>query len=180
LQGKYLLASYLIETIFRKQSKDIELWYLLGACKAKMGGFDQFLNEWPEPPVAGAPIDPWHGLARRMAMQGDWRAAGLALARGQENLGVTVPIEYGLADIALEIDNVQQAVNLLNRAAEARPSDPEPWLRLCEVAIQFDQGATVTRFLGEARTRGASDAVLAEIRGRAGVAESRPTRTTIR
>ena len=177
LQENYLQASYLIDSFFRNRPVDVELWYLLGVCRAKMNGFDHFLSRWTEAP-AGSGEAAWRELAKRLASEQAWNDARKVLEQHPMAEAPTV-VEYALSEIALELGDPQWAASILNGAAQARPSEPEPWVRMTELAIAVGEPAAAQRFIGEAATRGAAESVLEGLRERAGLSDE-PTRQIIR
>lgn len=169
VRGQAVQAAYILDGILREGAEDFAAWVLLGSAKARMeNGVERFLEEWPAPlPKPEQAGNPWHELARACAASGLWDAAERYLASpdaGSEE----VPRLLALADIALGLRQARQAYDYLNRATEAYPEDPAPWLRLCDLALGGKDLAGAQRYFAEARTRGADPAELTKRKERLG------------
>ena len=168
LQGSFLQSSYLVDQTFRARLPDMLLWTLQGLNRAQMGSFDRFIQDSDTLPMVEGDESAWFQMARRLFDVGLWFEAEKALNH-EAALDETVqrPL-FSLADLAWQTGDSQRAGAFINRAAQENPTDPEPWLRLADLAIDASQLGTAHQFLTEAENRGASAETLSEKRALAG------------
>lgn len=180
LSGDYFRAAYLIESVFRERGPRLDVWYLLGLCKAKTGSIGQFLADWPEPPEGAEAGAAWAEVARRAVFENAWDAA-VAIYEARLMPGQGAAGYVAVAELALSAGNTEQAAALLRRGAEAYPGDPAPWLRLCDLALDAGQMDSARQLYFEAADRNAPDDQLASRRERLGIqpGDRRPVRTII-
>jgi len=152
-EGRVMQGFYLLDRVLNREPAHPTAWALMGYARARMNDAQGFLAEWAS---ARAPQDTaWTQLAGRCAAGNHWDAA-LAYLRAAtvEPAGTTIP-EVRLADIALQLRNARRAVELLQAAAEAHPTDYIPLTRLAELGIAMKDTARASAWIDDAEKRGA-------------------------
>jgi cytochrome c-type biogenesis protein CcmH/NrfG len=91
-----------------------------------------------------------------------WEEAALFLTHAGEDSGDPRLPMMIMADLAREHGTPERYLQFLQRATEAHPKSPEPWLRLCDLAIQMQDRRTASDALENAKTRGATPEELSE------------------
>ena len=175
LRGRILLtqqhnqrAAYVLENLLGSGEGDSDVWVLLGYAMAKLGTHGRFLDWWREPPAGDSEESPWMRLAGTCAAGAEWDAA-LAYLSASDMEGAP---EFALAEIAVSVGQPQVAMKTLYDAANKNQNDPEPWLRLCDLAWASKDTASATKFLYEAEKRGADEAALKRRREAMGIKSS--------
>jgi tetratricopeptide (TPR) repeat protein len=164
VQGHDLQASYALDAAVRRNPQDSTAWLLLGLARARMDSAATFVREWPTAPPSPVPnTTPWRTLADSTAASGDWKSAIVYLQAAQASgeLGNTA-LPIAAADIAVQERQPRQAEAFLQQAAEAAPTDPVPWLRLTDLAIEQGELARARAFYVKARERNAAPEELAK------------------
>lgn len=180
LRGKFLQAAYLLNVILKRDPENVQAWPLLGYARAAMDDTAGFLAEWGAARADNP--DAWKTLAARCAMGGEWDAA-LAYLSSETAGGGAVSPHMRLAEIALELRQGRRAFALLQQAAQVRPDDPAPWLRMCDLAISGKDQVRARQFLAEAEKRNASAEEIEKRRQAVGATPEealQPLRTIIR
>jgi len=169
LQGHTGLTEFVASDALRRDPSNLESWYTLGLASFEQGTFAQFVDRYADGPVRATGNEAWRGLARTFASSNRWDGARAALEQAFPGEPFEVLME--LADVALSLQQVQQAAALLQRAADQAPDSPDPWLRLAELALDAGQSGVARGFIEEAANRGAPDILLQPLRERAGGTE---------
>jgi tetratricopeptide (TPR) repeat protein len=154
LRGQALQSAYVLERLWRENRQDFATWVLTGYVKARMKEAEEFIKDYALPAKPVEVKSAWTEVARACASRGLWDAAKAYLespGAGAEGLG---PALLVLADIAQEVRQGPRAQEYLEQATRAYPSDPRPWLRLCDMATPVNASAAA-RYLSEAQARGA-------------------------
>ncbi len=181
IEDRALMATYLLDTILRKEPGRDDAWQMLGLIRARMRGAASFIEEWGESRRA-AP-DTWRALAGGCAASGLWKATVAYLEFGLAGIEDVLPAQVEAAALATRMKRPEQAARLFREATEAHPEHPEPWLRLCDLAIDAEDGVRAQHCLAEAKKRGATEEELGPRREKAGVYATdtfQPERTIIR
>ncbi|MBI2433809.1 MAG: tetratricopeptide repeat protein [Candidatus Hydrogenedentes bacterium] len=154
LRGDTLGAFYLLDRVLHRAPEQGTAWALMGAVRARMGSPEAFLREW-----GGQQASPeaWRQLAQRTAGSGAWPAALSYLEYHAQHDPAAAPARLVLADIAVELQQPRIAEQYLHEAAEQRPEDPAPWLKLADIALAAKNTPEVQRLLGEAQKRNAPE-----------------------
>ncbi len=182
LRGQALQSAYVLERLWRENRQDFATWVLMGYVKANMKEAEEFIKDYPLPAKPAEVKSAWTEVARACASRGLWDAAKAYLespGAGAEDLG---PALLVLADIAQEVRQGPRAQEYLEQATRAYPSDPRPWLRLCDMAAPVNASAAA-RYLSEAQARGADAAEAGKRKEKLGgvaVEPAEPGRTIIR
>ena len=181
LQGENQQAFHALASLLRGKTPDFTAWLLMGYVSARMKAADRFVQEWPAPPPKPQDVpSAWIKLAQACASVGLWDAAltYLACPTAVAEHGQTPLVALG--DIAVQFGRAQRAYDYFQRATEAIPISPEPWLRLCDLATAGKDTAAATQYLAEAERRHADPAELDKRRERLGVSATAPVQTIIR
>lgn len=181
MRGEVLQASYLLDAALHRQADDARAWTLLGYARARMNEAPGFLAEWAQAPSSTQQA--WRDLEMRCMASGLWEAAKTyAGAMAPVREGLASP-ETQLADIAAELKQPKLADQLLQQAADARPEDPAPWLKRCDLSIAAKDAPAASQALAEAEKRGAFPEEIEARRQQGGVAPAPapgPVRNIIR
>ncbi len=172
MQGQALQSAYILDAMLRRQPDDMRAWTLLGYARARMGGAAGFAAEWRQARAATAAA--WLELEKRCAATGLWDAAKTYAAASPEvQEGLALP-ETRIADIAAALKQPKLAEQLLEEAAQARPEDPAPWLKRCDLSIAAKDAQGASQALAEAEKRGAFPEEIESRRQQGGVAPAAP------
>jgi tetratricopeptide (TPR) repeat protein len=170
-RGYYLRAGYLLEQLMRLDPSDPRLWVTMGFARAEIGTAEGFLREWPVPPAPPPGQEsPWLQLARMCASAGGWDDAQFYLEKGVGHYDPLLRPMFALGELAVALHQPRRAQGFFRKAAEASPKDPEPWLRLCDLALETGDAAAVKSALDEAEKRGAKPEELSRRKARTGSA----------
>ena len=156
LRKEFQQAFYVIEQLLgEKGSEDVETWVSMGFVKAIMGECEEFLTEWPNPFVEPERRrSAWFELAKRCAELEQWDRALEYLQ--MEAAQADVPFALlTMADVASALSDAARAEGYLRQAADSRPADPQPWLRLFDLALDQKKHTAAQGYLAEAKGRGA-------------------------
>jgi tetratricopeptide (TPR) repeat protein len=170
LQGYNLQASYLLETALESLPDHAVAWTMLGIAKAKMNAAQDFVEKHsltPSPPPGQTST--WRPLIAAVAADGLWDAAQTyaeAAAKAADPV-FQEPLQ-ALADVAVELRQPQRAIELLQAAAEARPTDPVPWLRMIDAALMMNDLTAARTYYARAQERNAPAEELEKRRPRLG------------
>ena len=167
--GQLLPAFYRLDTYLQKNPGDIEAWLFMGTTCAHMGIPATFLKEYPSAPAAkdGEP-SAWMQLVRRSAEQGRWSAARAYVEYGATQTDTLSKPLLRLGQLAIELKQPAVGATVLEEAAKADPTDPAPWLTLCDIAIASDNMPQARHYLDEAERLGADPAAMAARREKTG------------
>jgi predicted Zn-dependent protease len=176
LRNEILPARYMLQQAYAKDVTNLKAWVQLGLLSLRARDVDRFLGEYGRSQATNDKL--WIELAARSAEGGAWDEARTFLKYNATlSTSATLP-QYTLAEIADALKQPDRADAYLQDAAKARPTDPEPWLRLADRAIAAKQNDKAAAALAEAEKRGASPSALEE-RRKKGVAPAAPTRPGI-
>jgi len=183
LRGHVLQAAYTLERLWREDQHDFDAWVLLSYVKAKMKEPDEFIKDYAPPPKPDGVKSVWMEAARASAIRGLWDAAK-AYLESPGAAGEALPHALlSLGETALELRQAARAQDYFQQATVAYPNDPQPWLRLCDLAMAGKANEIAQRYLAEAKSRGADAGEIAkrqEKLGGAAVAPAEPGHTIIR
>jgi Tfp pilus assembly protein PilF len=165
-QKDILKASYLLEPLMEFGRVTPLRWATMAYVKAKMGAVETFLTEWPNPPKPeeGKP-SAWALVVPMCATEGLWDAAETYANTGASRGEVEHPLLL-LGEGAIQMRQLDRAQDYLQRATQADPEDPTPWVLLANLALARGDASSARRLLGEADKRGASAEALAPVRER--------------
>lgn len=149
-RGRHRDAAYAFEAAYRAAPGDARAWTGLGRAYAGMGQEAAFAVHFGTPPGADARTA-WEGLARVCVEARQYDAASAYLGAA----GFERP-EIMAADMAWDTAPPERVKALLQRAAEASPADPVPWLRLFDLALTKGRASEAVDNLAEAERLGAS------------------------
>ena len=179
-RGRLMQAMVLLNRLLRSSSPPPSAWEMMGVVKARMDGASDFIEDWSLAAPLGSQVqNPWRRLAGACAAAGLWDAARTYLESDAARAsGVGQPL-LELAETARQLGQEQLRGQLLEEATEAYPADYEPWVLLCERALDAKNAPLARRLFDGAAQRGAPPEVLDALRGKLGVqpksAESVPT-----
>lgn len=184
LKGQAVDASYVLEQLRKAGFQDFPVWILTGFVSAKMDAVDRFISECASPPPLPTGVkSAWFELARMCAGSGLWDAARAYLESPVALMESSLPPNLTLADIAMQLQQSKRAYDYLKHAADSNPTDPVPWLKLCDLAIGGKDLNSARQYLVEAETRNAPVEELAKRKKALGMDPNQaasPTRTVIR
>jgi tetratricopeptide (TPR) repeat protein len=170
MRGQSLQAAYVLDRLMRATPKDFSVWVLMGFVRARMKETDLFLKECAAPPPKPEDVkSAWIELGRACAGTGLWDAATAYLESEAALAETGKPSLLALAEIAFEVRQPRRAYDYLKRATEVYPDNPEPWLRLCDLASGGKDASAATEYLAEAEKRGAAPDELAKRKTRLGI-----------
>ncbi|GMW00698.1 MAG: hypothetical protein AMXMBFR84_18350 [Candidatus Hydrogenedentota bacterium] len=180
-RGRALQALYVLSGLMKGPQSELDAWVLMGLIKGYMDDESSFLSAY-QPPVAqeGAP-SPWTVLATACVQSDLWGSAEEYLnASALRPGGVQKPLLV-LAQLALQLQQPQRALQLLDTASNTYADDPQPWLMLCDMAIAGGNAQTAARYLAEAEKRNAKPEDIASRRDKVGTQATpeQPTFDTI-
>lgn len=170
LTGKNVQAGYLLESALAKNPQDASAWITLGVARAAANSSESFIQEWGSAaPRTPDGTSPWIQLARGVAANGQWEAATAYLEAGKVHgdQAVAKPLLV-LAEVAVAINQPGRAAQYLQAAADADPLDPEPWLRLTDLALEAKDLASARIAFQKAQQRNASPEALESRRPKLG------------
>ena len=141
--------------------------------KAHMNDTDAFVNSYGVVmAMGGAQTSPWMLLAGACARANLWPAVERYLEAGRsQDARIGDPL-LAAGDLALEFKQPDRAVAYVERAAQGSSGAPDPWLRLCDLAIASGNMPTARRYLAEAEKRGAPAEAVAKRREQVGGEDS--------
>lgn len=169
LRGRFVEALYAIEAVRRAGAVDLPAWFVSGVIHARMGSAERFVEDWPPPQAkTDKGVLVWEELARSCAASGLWEAAEVYLMSEAAAAEEKAPF-LALGRIAQQLRQPAQARAYFERAAEANPQDPAPWLALSDLALATDDPIGARRCLAEAVRRGASEKDVADRKEKMGL-----------
>jgi tetratricopeptide (TPR) repeat protein len=181
LRRQELRAYYGLERVLSAAPDNLQAWTLMGLTKSRMKDPQGFVNQWGEAFLSRS--DAWKNLAKLCASQfGDWQSGLFYLhVAARDGQQAHWPL-MTLADIAMELKNPAQARAALQQVTETYPHLPDPWLKMCDIALSGQDLKNAGAFLLKAEERGASlEAIQSRREKIGGSAEPfKPVRTIIR
>ena len=169
IQGRPLQAFYILDRFSNNPAFDFNAWLLMGITRARLKTADQFIANFSTPPAKPAEVPlAWKELAKACAGSGLWKAAqqylecAPAVAEGNMTPLMT------LAELARQLNQASRASLYLQKAAEAQPTLPQPWLQLCDLALSMKNTNEAANYLKEAEKRGATPDEITPLKQRLG------------
>lgn len=171
-RSSFMIVLYTLTELLESHPEFTPAWVTLGFTQARMGQADEFLKRYgtapprmPMPPPSPLPdgtqpeaVDrppPWIDLATTCVRFNMWEEAAQYLLHADTNSGDPRSALVVMAELAREQENVELYIQFLQRATEAHPNDPAPWLMICDLSIQTRNTADADNALKNATERGA-------------------------
>jgi tetratricopeptide (TPR) repeat protein len=169
-RGQLQQSVYLIDRVLQNNPASTEAWVTMGLVKGYMAAEESFVNHYEAPWSLDTKVSPWLNLAGVCGRSNQWQAAEKYLELGgQRDTTLPKPL-IAVGEVALELQQGSRAVAYFERATEAYPDDPTPWLRLCDMAIASKNLPTAMSALDRAEKLNAPAEALAERRAKVGTA----------